>query len=185
MKKFKLKDLVYIAMFTALTAVCSWIFIPIGDVPVTLQTFAVFCAAGMLGMKRSFISVAVYILLGAAGVPVFSGFKGGFGALAGPTGGYIVGFLFTVIVASLIIKAFKRKMFPVCCLAFAAGLIVCYAFGTAWFYVVYTKNTGEIGLATVLLKCVVPFLIPDAVKIAAASAVVPLVSRALEKSERQ
>ncbi len=88
----KVKDMTLIAMFAAIMAVCSWISIP-APVPFTLQTMAVFLAVGLLGGKRGTIAVAIYILLGAVGLPVFAGFSGGLGTLLGLTGGYIFGFL--------------------------------------------------------------------------------------------
>lgn len=88
----KTRDMALIAAFAAVITVCAWISVP-AAVPFTLQTFAVFLAVGLLGGKRGTIAVAVYILLGAVGVPVFSGFNGGLGALLGITGGYILGFL--------------------------------------------------------------------------------------------
>ena len=97
-KQFTTKEMVLIAMFAAIMAVCSWITIPIGEIGITLQTFAVFCALGILGGRNGFFSVIVFILLGAIGLPVFSGFKGGIGALTGPTGGYILGFIFMALI---------------------------------------------------------------------------------------
>ena len=84
--KTKTYDLAYIAIFAVLIAICSWISIP-ATVPFTLQTFGVFIAAGVLGGKRGTLSVLVFILLGAVGIPVFANFSGGIGVLAGPTGG--------------------------------------------------------------------------------------------------
>lgn len=92
-EKSKTYDMVYIAVFAVLMAICSWISIPT-VVPFTLQTFGVFLAIGVLGGKRGSLAVLVYILLGAIGVPVFAGFTGGIGILLRNTGGYIVGFLF-------------------------------------------------------------------------------------------
>ncbi len=179
MKKNKVLDLAYIAMFTALIAICSWISIPL-YVPITMQTFAVFAAIGFLGLKRGTIAVSVYILLGLVGVPVFAGFKGGIGALAGPTGGYIIGFLFTAVVSGLIIKKWGNKPF-VLAAAFAAGLIICYVFGTVWFVAVYSSSAEKIGFYAALLKCVFPFILPDAVKISLAVLVVNRVGRLLNK----
>ena len=88
----KTYDLVYIAVFAVVMAVCSWISIP-AQVPFTLQTFGVFMAVGVLGGKRGTLAVLVYVLLGAVGVPVFAGFSGGIGALLGNAGGYIIGFI--------------------------------------------------------------------------------------------
>lgn len=92
----KTYDLVYIAVFAVVMAVCSWISIP-AQVPFTLQTFGVFMAVGVLGGKRGTLAVLVYVLLGAVGVPVFAGFSGGIGALLGNAGGYIIGFILSLI----------------------------------------------------------------------------------------
>lgn len=149
----------------ALIAVCSWISIPIGEVPITLQTFAVFLAVGLLGGKLGTISVTVFVLLGAVGIPVFTGFKGGIGVLLGTTGGYIIGFIFSALVIWLIESIFgKRPLVSI--ISMVVGLAVCYAFGTAWFMAVYTHKTGPIGLGAVLGWCVIPFIIPDIIKIA-------------------
>ncbi len=159
-------DMVYIAVFAALMAVCSWISIPT-TVPFTLQTFGVFMAVGVLGGKRGTLAVLVYILLGAIGLPVFAGFSGGIGALLGTSGGYIVGFLFSALTMWLMETTLGRSA-AVQIASMVLGLIVCYAFGTVWFMVVYTSQTGAVGLMTVLGWCIFPFVIPDLVKIALA-----------------
>jgi biotin transport system substrate-specific component len=165
-KSIKTYDMVYIAMFAVLMAVCSWISIPT-VVPFTLQTFGVFMAVSMLGGKRGTISVLVYILLGAIGIPVFANMTGGFGIILGSTGGYIVGFLFSALAMWALEKVPGPK--PVIrILSMIVGLIVCYAFGTVWFMVVYARTTGAVGLGTVLGWCVIPFIIPDLIKIALA-----------------
>lgn len=164
--KITTKELVFTALMAVIIAVCSWISIPT-TVPFTLQTFGVFMAVGLLGGKKGTVSVLVYILLGAVGVPVFAGFSGGIGVLFGATGGYIVGFLLSGLVYWAITAAFGEKL-PVMIIAMALGLIVCYAFGTVWFMIVYAKNTEAIGLMTALGWCVFPFIIPDCIKIALA-----------------
>ncbi|MCR5585775.1 MAG: biotin transporter BioY [Lachnospiraceae bacterium] len=172
--KLKTIDLVLIGAFAALMAICAWITIP-GTVPFTLQTFGVFIAFYLLGGKRGTIAVLIYILLGAVGLPVFSGFKGGYGVLIGTTGGYIVGFLFSALVMWALYRPFEKLekknkvtklLVPFC--EMIIGLIVCYAFGTAWFMVVYTQTKGALSLATCLSWCVIPFIIPDLIKIALA-----------------
>ena len=168
-QRSKTYDIVYIAVFAVIMAICSWISIP-ATVPFTLQTFGVFIAAGVLGGKRGTLSVLVFILLGAVGIPVFANFSGGIGVLAGPTGGYIIGFVFTALVMWLIERLLGTKTW-VLALSMLLGLAVCYAFGTAWFLVVYTKNTGAIGLWTALGKCVFPYILPDCLKIALALAI--------------
>ena len=107
--KSNVLSLVYMAMFVAIITVCAQIQIPM-TVPFTLQTLGIFMAAAMLGWKRGLISVAVYVLLGAIGVPVFAGFSGGIGVLGGPTGGYIIGFLFTALIVGLMTDFLGRKL---------------------------------------------------------------------------
>lgn len=159
-------DIAYIGLFVAVMAICSWISIP-AAIPFTLQTFAVFIAIGLLGGRRGTIAVFVYVLLGAVGLPVFSGFTGGLGALLGTTGGYIIGFIFSALLMWAITAKFGEKTW-VLGLSMVAGLVVCYAFGTAWFMLVYMAQSGAVALATVLGWCVVPFIIPDLCKIALA-----------------
>ncbi|MBO5057370.1 MAG: biotin transporter BioY [Lachnospiraceae bacterium] len=165
-QRIKTLDMVYIALFAVLMAICSWISIPT-VVPFTLQTFAVFLAAGVLGGKRGSMAVLIYILLGAIGIPVFAGFQGGLNVILGNTGGYIIGFIFSALVMWAMEKLLGKKLW-VLGLSMVLGLIVCYAIGTVWFMVVYTKNTGAVGLAAVLGWCVIPFIIPDLIKIALA-----------------
>lgn len=166
MKSSKTQDLVYIALFAVLMAICSWISIPT-VVPFTLQTFAVFLAVGVLGGRKGTLAILIYILLGAIGIPVFSGFKGGIGALFNTTGGYIIGFLFSALLMWVMERLFGKST-PVLAVSMILGLIICYAFGTAWFMIVYAQNSGAVGLTTVLGWCVIPFIIPDCVKIALA-----------------
>ena len=167
-KKAALKplDLAYIGISAALIAICSWISIPT-TVPFTLQTMAVFLVLALFGGKNGFFAVLTYILLGAVGVPVFAGFKGGLGALLGNTGGYILGFLLLAAIYWLMTKLMNDKIY-IRAAAMVLGLLVCYAFGTAWFMVLYTKANGAVSLMSVLGWCVFPFLLPDAVKLAVA-----------------
>lgn len=165
-QRSKTYDIVYIAVFAVIMAICSWISIP-AAVPFTLQTFGVFIAAGVLGGKRGTLSVLVFILLGAVGIPVFANFSGGIGVLAGPTGGYIIGFLFSALVMWAMEKLPGKKSIMQI-VSMVVGLVICYAFGTAWFMVVYGKANGPVGLVTALGWCVFPFIIPDFIKIALA-----------------
>ncbi|HJC11530.1 MAG TPA: biotin transporter BioY [Candidatus Blautia merdigallinarum] len=162
-QKTKTYDLVYISIFVVLIAICSWISIPL-TVPVTLQTFGVFMAVGLLGGKRGTLAVLVYILMGTLGIPVFSGFTGGIGIIAGTTGGYIVGFLFSALLMWGMEKIFGRST-AVLALSMVLGLVLCYAVGTLWFMAVYGASSGAIGILTVLGWCVFPFIIPDVAKI--------------------
>ena len=161
--RLSVRDLCYIAIGAALIAVCAWLSIPF-TVPFTLQSFAVCLLPALLGWKRGTLSVLIYMLLGAAGLPVFAGFKAGLGVLLGVTGGYIVGFLLTALCIGLVAERFPDPMLPLIA-AMAVGMLLCYACGTAWFVVVYTKNSGPIGVLGALNLCVFPFLLPDAAKL--------------------
>lgn len=173
--KWKTLDIVYVGIFVVLIAICSWISIPT-VVPFTLQTFAVFVTLGILGGRRGTFAVLVYILLGAIGVPVFAQFTSGPAVLFGTTGGYILGFLLSGLLYWGITKAFGEKL-PVAVLSMVLGLIVCYAFGTVWFMVVYSKASGPIGVGTALGWCVFPFIIPDLCKIALAAVLTKTLKR--------
>ena len=157
------KRLARIALFTALTAVCAQISIPLpGGVP----------------------AVAVYVFLGLVGVPVFSKF-GATASLVSPTGGYIVGFLPMSALMATIIKTFEkrnenglnpaekrggaRRYFLVFAIASLLGTIVCYTFGSAWFIGLFALKGAEKSIGYVLSVCVVPFILPDLLKIALAS----------------
>ena len=143
-------------MFAALITICAWISVPVLDIAFTLQTLGIFLAFGLLGGKRGSAAVILYLLLGAAGMPVFSGFQGGIGALLGVTGGYLWGFALAGPVYWLL-ERFGRLPAMVAC------QLVCYLCGSLWFYL-YTGG----GLWLILLRCVVPYLFGDAVKIALA-----------------
>lgn len=160
------RDMAYIALFAVLIGVCSWISIPT-TVPFTLQTFAVFLACGVLGGRRGALAVLVYLLLGLIGVPVYSAGRSGVGVLFGNTGGY----LFGCLLAALVVWAMERLpgrrtwMLP---LSMLLGQLACYALGTLWFMAVYARSTGAITLGAALSWCVVPFIVPDLIKIALA-----------------
>ena len=156
-------DLTYIALFAVLMAVCAWITIPM-TVPFTLQIFAVFAALATLGGRRGTYAVAVYLLLGAVGLPVGAGFQGGLGWLLGTTGGYIVGFLCIALIYWLMTAKLGESL-PVSIAACVLGLAVCYVFGTIWFMVVYARSTGPVGIMTALSWCVFPYVIPDLLKL--------------------
>lgn len=170
-------DMVYIAVFAVLMAICSWISIPT-FVPFTMQTFAVFLAIGVLGGRRGTIAVIVFVLMGTVGIPVFSGFTGGLGILLGTTGGYIIGFIFSALIMWGMEKTLGRKTW-VLAISMLLGMAVYYVFGTVWFMAVYAKESGAIGLGTVLSWCVVPFIVPDIVKIVLALTLSKRLSKAI------
>lgn len=163
--KFRVRDLTYIAVFTALLAVCSWITIPTPTrIDFTLQTMGVFLAVGVLGGRRGTLAILAYLLLGLVGAPVFSGFSGGPGALLTPSGGYLIGFVFTGLFMWGMEKLLGGKTWALA-LSMALGLLVCYAFGTAWFMVAYPMGGERVSLWTALVWCVFPYAGFDAIKI--------------------
>ena len=164
MKRFSVRDLTLMAFFAALLAVCSWLSIP-AAVPFTLQTFAVFLTLLLLPAAQGIGAIAVYLLLGAVGLPVFSGFRGGIAALLGPTGGYLTGFLVTGL-CCLLAEKLHQNTLPRRTAFLVVGLLLCYALGTVWFVRTYTAAPMTFGKA--LSMCVFPFLLPDAVKLALA-----------------
>ena len=164
------KNMVRAALFAGVMAVCAWLAVPISDIGFTMQTFGVFLALGLLGGKWGTVSIGLYLLLGLVGLPVFSGFRGGPGMLLGVTGGYLWGFLLSGFVYWALERFGKLP-------AMISGLIVCYACGTVWFL---WYSGGGIGL--VLLRCVVPYLIPDGIKIFLAWSLSRRLSRHLNKT---
>lgn len=162
-KRFRTVDLSYIALGAVLIAVCSWISIPT-TVPFTMQTFGVFFVLSILGGRRGTAAIVVYVLLGAVGVPVFSQFTSGIGVLLGNTGGYLVGFVLIGVFYERIVRFLGKKLW-VELLALVLGLAACYGFGTAWFLFVYGQANAKASLAMVLGWCVIPFVIPDLMKL--------------------
>ncbi len=176
----KIRDAALTAAMTAVIAVCSWITVPY-TVPFTMQTFAVFLSLRLLGGKRGFISVILFVLLGAAGLPVFSGFRAGLGVLAGPTGGYITGFIFAAGLYWIAEKRLDRiiKVY----FALFAGLFICYLAGTLQFVAVMKASGTSYGFTGALAACVLPYIIPDAVKIILAVTVASRVAKAVKINE--
>ena len=164
------------AVMSAVLCVLCPLAIPIPTTPIriTLSFFLIFLSLYLLGWKRGTLSCLIYILLGLVGMPVFSGHAAGVAALAGPTGGYIIGYLPLAVISGLVIDKSKNRALQ------AAGMIVgaavCYAFGTAWFCL----QSGK-ALAYALGACVFPFIPADLAKIAAVLSIGPILRRRLEK----
>ena len=150
---------------TVVIIICSGISVPY-VVPFTLQTFAVFLTLTILGGGWGTASISVYVLLALVGVPVLSGFKGGFGALIGPTGGYVFGFILSGLVYFII--TIKNKGVLIRFIACIVALVFCYAIGTIWFCFVYTKDASLNGFLSALTVCVVPYIGFDLIKIVSA-----------------
>ena len=175
MKASSVRRTVFCALFAALIAVLSQIQVPLpGLVPLSLATLGIMTAGLLLGWKYGLLAVSVYVLLGAAGVPVFAGFKGGPAALTGPTGGYIIGYLPYAALAGLPVRKLQDTFRGRCGLL-ALGTLACYALGTAWFMHATGRTlTESMGL------CVLPFLPGDAAKIALAAFLAPRLRKAMK-----
>lgn len=158
----RILSMVYCSLFTVIIALCSYITIPV-VIPFTLQTLGIFLALELLGGKKGTFCVLLYILLGIAGVPVFSGFRGGLGVLLSNTGGYIMGFIFLALIYWGITRLGACSLWSRIAGMFL-GLIACYSFGTFWFVFAYSdiKNMSE--MIPVLQVCILPFIIPDIAK---------------------
>ena len=192
--KTRTLELVQIAVMAAVMAVCAWITVPYA-VPFTMQTFGVFLTLKLLGGRNGTLSVLIYLLLGAVGVPVFSGFGAGIGYLAGPTGGYLVGFVvcglfywavsairngagFTVEKSDSALK----KLFGSDFWVLLIGLGLLYLFGTAWFVFVKGRAGSPMGFVSAAMVCVVPYIIPDVLKLLLANFVASRVKKAITKN---
>ncbi len=163
------RDMVAAALITALMAASGWISLPIGAVPITLQTFVVALAAMLLPAGWAAGSMALYVALGAAGVPVFAGGHAGLGVVAGPTGGYLIGFILAAGAGALLRAGIKRVGAPQLEADTAASIVllaIVYAVGAAWL-----AASLHMPLAKAALVGIVPFLVGDAIKVAVAIAV--------------
>ena len=158
----KTRDLALASLFAALTAICAQMIVSIGAVPVSLSLLPVLIGAALLPVHDAVMSMAAYILMGLAGLPVFSGFSGGPGKVFGVTGGYIIGYLPCVITAALLCR--KSRGYIGLCVSLACGVLTCYMFGTLWFMIL-----RHCSLRAALLTCVIPFLPFDFLKVMAAA----------------
>ncbi|MBQ2973857.1 MAG: biotin transporter BioY [Clostridia bacterium] len=171
----KHKKLAFTAITAAILCILSPISLPLGAIPLSLSLFAVCLISCLLPCKQSVIAVIIYILLGAAGLPVFSGFVGGFQQIAGLTGGFIIGYIPCSLIVSLLVGKYgKQKLiYP---LSMTLGVTSCYIFGTAW----YSLQTGT-GFIPSLTVCVLPFIFGDIIKIILASAMSMTIRKRLKK----
>lgn len=175
----KVKDMTLTAVMAALICITGPLTIAIGPIPLSLATFAVYLAGAVLGKKRGTLAVAIYLLIGLIGIPVFSGFSGGFQKLAGVTGGYLIGYLPCAWLSGMGAEhtGGNEKASWILPAMMAAGTAVLYGIGTAWF-MIQTGNT----LAGALGLCVVPFLPGDVIKIIAATLLTMPVRKAVAKA---
>ncbi|MCD8090831.1 MAG: biotin transporter BioY [Clostridiales bacterium] len=170
----KIYNMVLIAVLTAITCVLAPLSIPLEPVPISLSLLVFYFSAYILGTKKALISCVLYIILGVIGVPVFAGFTAGPAKLAGPTGGYIAGYIFLVLITGVFVDIFKRKIWWYL-LGMVLGTAVCLIFGTLWL-----KVSADMTFGAALLSGVVPFIPGDFIKIAAAFIISPVVYKRLK-----
>lgn len=151
-----------IAVSVVFLVVSGWVAIP-WILPFTLQTLTVFLVIGLLGAAYSSVAIMVYLLLGIIGLPVFSGFQSGIGALIGPTGGFLLGFLLCAPISGWLVQRFAFR-FQGVFLSYLLGLTVCYGFGLSWYVLVYQRQSAQ-SWGAAAMCCVVPFLLPDLIKL--------------------
>ncbi len=177
MKKTTVFNMTSCALMAALMCVLCPVSVPIGPIPISLGILVILLTVYVLGTWRALISYTVYLLLGAVGMPVFSGFQGGLAKLAGPTGGYLVGFWLMILVSGLIMELCKRNLL-LTVLGMVVGVAVDYVVGTAWF-VFQTEST----VAHALDVCVFPFIPFDAAKIVIAVLFGSLIYKGLQRAK--
>ena len=174
------RSIAFTALSIAIMAVSAWITVPIGPVPFTLQMFAVTFAILVLAPKQAIGAIAGYLALGAIGVPVFSGMRGGIGVLLGPTGGFLWGYLIGVTLAVGLLALFRRRGIDNFAVGMLCGLVfTAVAYACGWFQYMFVAGVGPIES---FLVTVAPFIIVDVLKIAAATAVARTVIRAVPAS---
>lgn len=173
------RSIAFCGLCIALMAVSAWITVPFGPVPFTLQTFAMVFAFLALRPKEALASIAIYLLMGAVGLPVFSSMRGGIGVLAGPTGGFLWGFLLGALVAIAFLKLTRSKVedrsIAIDFVAAILFLVVCYLCGWVQLAVV-----AQMGMAAAFAAAVAPFIVIDAVKLTIAV----FTARAVRKAVR-
>lgn len=177
MKKSTVFNMTSCALMAALMCVLCPVSVPIGPIPISLSILVILLTVYVLGTWRALVSYTVYLLLGAVGMPVFSGFQGGLAKLAGPTGGYLAGFWLMILVAGIIMEKGKRNLL-VTILGMLVGVAIDYAVGTAWF-VFQTEST----VVHALDVCVYPFIPFDAAKIVIAVLLGSMVYQGLQKAK--
>lgn len=169
------KRMALIALFTSITCILAplSIPIPISPVPITLTNLVLFLCLFILSWKEALLSYILYLLLGLCGLPVFSGFSGGPGKLAGPTGGYLIGFIFLILIAGSFFHFFPKKK-TLTVIGMILGMAATYTFGTLWLSV-----QMNLSFPAAFSVGVLPYMIGDGVKIAAASLIGPILQKRL------
>lgn len=159
----KLKRITKISILAALLCVLSPISFPVGAIPISLATFVIYVIATILNPIDTLFVILVYIALGSIGIPVFSFYRSGIETLFGLTGGYIVGYIFIGLATSIGVNK-RRKQFGWYIVWMTIGTIICYAIGSIWYMAISKSSLNQ-----TLMVAVIPFIIPDVVKMLIAS----------------
>jgi len=174
--KYNVYDMVSIGVMASIICILGPIPIPIGVVPISFTNLAIYFALYIVGMKKGTISYLIYMLIGFLGVPVFSGYAGGPLKIVGPTGGYIIGFIFMALIAGFFIDTYFEKWY-LCVVGMVLGTVVCYLFGTAWL-----AYQLKISIGYALSLGVIPFIPGDLTKILIAAFIGPQIRKRLIKA---
>lgn len=174
--KSKVFQMASIGVMAAAICILGPFSIPVGLVPISFTNLAIYITLYTLGMKKGTLSLIIYLLVGFAGVPVFSGFTSGAAKLLGPTGGYLIGFIFMALVSGFFIDRFFNKWY-LCTAGMVLGTAVCYIFGTAW--LAYQANMSA---GAALAAGVTPFIPGDLAKISISAYIGPKIRSRLIKA---
>ena len=166
----KTYDITMTALMAAVTCILAPLSIPIGPVPISFTNLAIYLSLYLFGCKKGTVSYLIYLLMGLVGLPVFSGFTGGPAKLAGPTGGYIIGFIIMAVIAGLVIDNCHKSWIQF--VGMIVGTIICYLFGTIWFCIV-----ADYTFKAALAVCVIPFIPADLVKMIIAMIIGPMIKK--------
>ncbi len=175
-KNIRIYNMVLISVMTALSCILAPFSLPVGPVPISLATLVFYFSVYILGTKRAFLSCVIYIIIGLCGLPVFSGFGGGIARLAGPTGGYIIGYLFMIVISGVIINIFRQSRI-ICFAGMVLGTAALYIVGTIWF-----KQLMDISIETAIIQGVVMFIPGDLIKITLTTLFAPMLCSRLERA---
>lgn len=176
-KNSNIRQIAIIGVMAAVICILGPLSIPIGVVPVSFTNLAIYFVLYTLGMKKGTVSYIVYMLIGFAGIPVFSGFTAGPSKLIGPTGGYLIGFIFMALISGFFIDRFFDKWY-FCLAGMILGTAVCYVFGTVWL-----AHQAHMTLGAAFSVGVIPFIPGDFVKILLAAFAGPQVRKQLIKAD--
>lgn len=175
-QKINTRQLTLVGVMAAVTCILAPLSLPIGVVPISLTNLVIYFAIYVLGGKRGTLSYIVYLFIGLVGLPVFSGFSGGFPKLFGPTGGYLIGFIFMAFISGIFIDKFSNKIY-MCFLGMILGTIATYIFGTAWL-----SYQAHLTFNAALAVGVLPFIPGDIIKMVIASLIGPQIRKRLISS---